>query len=298
LTEEGDEEPWKASPSRKKRESALSGPFPQKIIITQGDLIYIKKEGLPTVLQSRLMRLAAFQNPEFYKAQAMRLSTFRKPRIISCGEDFVQHIGLPRGCLEEAIEMVRSLKIDVEVLDERYPGRPIECRFQGTLRPEQEAAVKALLGFDIGVLSAATAFGKTVVAAKVIAERGVNTLVLVHRRQLLDQWTAQLMEFLCLKPEAMGSIGSGKRKPSKSVDIVLIQSLCRKGIVDDIVGEYGQLIVDECHHIPAVSFEQVTRKCKAKHVLGLSATITRKDGHHPIIFMQCGPVRFHKAGSS
>jgi len=292
MAEEGDEEPWKALPSRRRKEIDISGPLPEKMIIRKGDLIYIDKEGLPPILRSRLISLAAFQNPEFYKAQAMRLSTYGKPRVISCAEDFVNHIGLPRGCLEESVELFRSLKIDVEVIDECFPGLPIECEFLGTLRPEQEAAVSSLLEHDTGVLAAATAFGKTVVAAKVIAHRAVNTLVLVHRRQLLDQWIAQLMEFLDLKTEEIGSIGSGKRKLSKFVDIVIIQSLCRKGIVDDIVGEYGHLVVDECHHIPAVSFEQILRKCKSKYILGLSATVTRKDGHHPIIFMQCGPVRF------
>lgn len=292
MTEEGDEEPWKASPSRRKKEIVISGPLPPKITITQGDLIYIEKERLPSVLRSRLIRLAAFQNPEFYKAQAMRLSTYGKARIISCAEDFVNHIGLPRGCLEEAVELLRSLKIEVKIIDERCSGIPIKCQFQGILRPEQEAAVKALLEHETGVLAAATAFGKTVVAAKVIAERAVNTLVLVHRRQLLDQWIAQVIEFLDLKTGEIGLIGSGKHKPCKFVDIAIIQSLYRKGIVDDVVGEYGHLIVDECHHIPAASFEQVARKCKSKYVLGLSATVTRKDGHHPIIFMQCGPVRF------
>jgi superfamily II DNA or RNA helicase len=291
MTDEEGEEPWKALPSRR-RKVDISGPLPEKVIIRKGDLIYIDKEGLPPILRSRLVSLAAFQNPEFYKAQAMRLSTYGKPRVISCAEDFVNHIGLPRGCLEETVEMFRSLKIDIDVIDERYPGIPIECDFRGTLRPEQEAAVNSLLEHDTGVLAAATAFGKTVVAAKVIAERAVNILVLVHRRQLLDQWIAQLMEFLDLKTEEIGFIGSGKHKPSKLVDIAIIQSLYRKGIVDDVVGEYGHLVVDECHHIPAASFEQVARKCKSKYVLGLSATVTRKDGHHPIIFMQCGPVRF------
>jgi len=223
----------------------------------------------------------------------MRLSTYGKPRVISCAEDFVKHIGLPRGCLEEVVEMFESLKIKINIIDERYAGIPIECEFQGTLRPDQQAAVKDLLRFDTGVLAAATAFGKTVVSAKMIAERGTNTLVLVHRRQLLDQWIVQLREFLGLRPEALGSIGSGKHQPSKFIDVAIIQSLYRKGIVDDIVGEYGHLIVDECHHIPASSFEQVARKCKARYVLGLSATVTRKDGHHPIIFMQCGAVKFH-----
>lgn len=293
LIERGNGEPWKALPSRRKKDLEISGPLPERVRIVLGDLIYIEKEHLPSVLRSRLVRLAAFQNPEFYKAQAMRLSTYGKPRVISCAEDFMKHIGLPRGCIEEAVEMFESLKIKVEIIDERYAGIPIECEFQGTLRSDQEAAVRELLRFDTGVLAAATVFGKTVVSAKMIAKRGVNALVLVHRRQLLDQWTAQLREFLSLKPEALGSLGAGKHQPGKFIDVAIIQSLCRKGIVDDIVGEYGHLIVDECHHIPASSFEQVARKCKSRYVLGLSATLTRKDGHHPIIFMQCGPVRFH-----
>ena len=163
--------------------------------------------------------------------------------------------------------------------------------FNGVLRLDQEVAVDALLPHDIGVLAATTAFGKTVVAARMIAERGVNLLVLVHRRQLMDQWVERLGAFLNAAPGMIGKIGGGKRKPSGRIDIALIQSLVRKGVVDDIVGDYGHLIVDECHHLSAVSFELVAKRTKARYVLGLSATVTRKDGHHPIIFMQCGPVR-------
>ena len=163
--------------------------------------------------------------------------------------------------------------------------------FHGELRPEQEAAARAMLAHDTGVLSATTAFGKTVVAAWLIAQRGVNTLVLVHRRQLLEQWVERLSAFLGLPPKAIGRIGGGRRKPTGSLDVAVIQSLVRKGVVKDCVAEYGHLIVDECHHLSAQSFEQVVRRAKAKFVTGLSATVTRKDGHHPIIFMQCGPVR-------
>src|SRR6266568_1195927 len=148
-----------------------------------------------------------------------------------------------------------------------------------------------MLSHHTGVLSAATAFGKTVVAAWLIAQRRVNTLVLVHRRQLLEQWIERLSAFLDLPPKSIGRIGGGRKKPNGMLDVALIQSLVRKGVVDDRVGEYGQLIVDECHHLPAHSFEQVVRRAKAKYITGLSATVARKDGHHPIIFMQCGPVR-------
>jgi superfamily II DNA or RNA helicase len=148
-----------------------------------------------------------------------------------------------------------------------------------------------MLSHDMGVLSATTAFGKTVIAAYLIAERGANTLILVHRRQLLDQWVERLSIFLGLDQKDIGQIGAGKRKPSGIVDVALIQSLSSKGVVDDSVGTYGHLIVDECHHISARSFEIVARQCKARYVTGLSATVIRKDGHHPIIFMQCGPAR-------
>jgi superfamily II DNA or RNA helicase len=156
----------------------------------------------------------------------------------------------------------------------------------------QQEAAEAILVHDTGVLFAATAFGKTVVAARIIAARAVNTLVLVHRRQLMDQWRERLADFLALPPSEIGQIGGGKDRRTGRIDIGILQSLNRKGSVKDFVADYGQVIVDECHHIPAVSFEQVLRAAKARYVLGLTATPIRKDGHHPIILMQCGPIRF------
>ena len=176
--------------------------------------------------------------------------------------------------------------------DERNPGRPIEMTFHGNLTPEQQSAADALLPHETGVLAAATGFGKTVIAAAVIAARGTNTLVLVHRRQLMEQWIARLAVFLDLPVTAIGQFGGGRRKPGGIVDVGIIQSLVRKGEVDDIIANYGHLVIDECHHVSAVSFEAVARRAKAKFFLGLSATVTRRDGHHPIVFMQCGPVRF------
>lgn len=222
----------------------------------------------------------------------MRLSTFGKPRIISCCEDFPKYLGLPRGCLDELLDLFRSLKIQVRLTDQRFAGTSLELGFHGVLRAEQEQAANAMLEHETGVLSASTAFGKTVVAAYLIAQRQVNTLVLVHRRQLLDQWVEVLSQFLGLPPKEIGQFGGGKHKPAEKIDVAMVQSLSRKGIVDDIVGRYGHVIVDECHHISAVSFEQVVRQTKAKYVTGLSATVARKDGQHPIIFMQCGPIRY------
>src|SRR2546426_4123138 len=289
--DEDDSESWTAPPSRGRKEPPIAGDLPGILDLVVGNEIYIAKDGLPPGLRNRLLRLAAFQNPEFYKAQAMRLPTYDKPRIIGCAEDYPQHIGLPRGCMEDVQRVLSDLNITAVVYDERCHGVPLRVTFQGTLRPEQKAAADTMLAHDIGVLAATTAFGKTVVAAWLIAERGVNTLVLVHRRQLLDQWVERLSTFLNINNREIGRIGGGRRKPTGRVDVAVIQSLIRKGVVDDSIGDYGHVIVDECHHLSAHSFEQVVRRAKARFVLGLSATVTRKDGHHPIIFMQCGPVR-------
>lgn len=222
----------------------------------------------------------------------MRLPTFGKPRIVACAELFPKYIGLPRGCLDDFVGLLAGVGVEVAICDEREEGEMIGTEFLGQLTPEQEDAARALRACDTGVLAAGTAFGKTVVAAKMIAERGRNTLVLVHRRHLLDQWVERLATFLDIPVSGIGRIGAGKRKPTRVIDVALIQSLVRKGEVSDLVAGYGNLVVDECHHLSAVSFEAVARACKARYVLGLSATVTRKDGHHPIIFMQCGPVRY------
>lgn len=292
VLDENENEPWRLTPSRKHKEGPITGPLPEHLNLIVSNQIYIEKEGLPAPLRNRIIRLAAFQNPEFYKAQAMRLSTYGKPRIISCCEEYPKHLALPRGCLEELQQVLGDLKIKTELIDERVIGTPISSNFQGTLRPEQQLAGDQLIQHNIGVLSASTAFGKTVIGAWLIAQRKVNTLVIVHRRQLMDQWVESLQSFLGLGKMEVGQIGGGKHKITGLVDVAMIQSLVDKGTVNDIVGNYGQIIVDECHHISAASFEQVIRQAKARYITGLSATVTRQDGHHPIIFMQCGPVRY------
>ncbi len=289
--EEEDDAPWTAPPSRRRKEPPIDGPLPETLDLVLGDQIYISKEKLTPPLRNRLLRLAAFQNPEFYRAQAMRLPTYDKPRIVACAEDHPKHFGLPRGCLDELRETLHSLKIKPLIRDERFAGEVLNVLFRGTLRPEQQLAAEALLRHETGVLAATTAFGKTVVAAWLIAQRAVNTIVLVHRQQLLEQWVERLSSFLELPANGIGRLGGGRKKLTGALDVALIQSLVRKGAVDDRVANYGHVIVDECHHISARSFELVVRRAKASFVTGLSATVARKDGHHPIIFMQCGPVR-------
>jgi superfamily II DNA or RNA helicase/very-short-patch-repair endonuclease len=290
--EDDDDLPWAAPPSRRRKEAPIAGPLPGTLELVLSDQIYIAKDGLPPGLRNRLMRLAAFQNPDFYRAQAMRLPTFGKPRIIHCAEDGPKYLALPRGCLMETEELFATLGIEAALRDERFAGTPIDVRFQGELRPEQQLAANALAAHDIGVLAATTAFGKTVVAAWLIARRGVNTLVLVHRQQLLEQWVERLASFLGVPTKSIGRLSGGRKKLTGGIDVALMQSLVRKGVVHDCLGSYGHVVVDECHHLPARSFELVAGRAKARYVTGLSASITRKDGHHPIILMQCGPVRY------
>jgi superfamily II DNA or RNA helicase len=283
--------PWK---QRDISVGPLLGEKPHALTVTLANQVYFEKAQLPQALANRLIRLAAFQNPEFYKAQAMRMSVWNKPRVIGCAENYPQHIALPRGCFEAVAELLTDNGIGLDLHDERYAGEPCAVNFAGTLRVDQEVAISAMQRHDTGVLCAPTAFGKTVTAAAIIARRGVNTLVLVHRTELLKQWQERLASFLDAGKGVIGVIGGGKAEPSGKIDIAVMQSLSRQGEVDPLVENYGQVIVDECHHVGAASFDAILRRVKAKYVLGLTATPIRRDGQQPIIFMQCGPIR-HKA---
>lgn len=281
-------QPWKAPSPRSQK---LQGPMPATLSITLANLIYFEKAQLPQPLANQLIRLAAFQNPEFYKAQALRLSVWNKPRVIGCAQNFPQHIALPRGCWDAVQALLAQYQITPLVEDERFAGHPLDVSFLGTLRPDQEAAVTAMQAHDTGILCAPTAFGKTVSAAALIARRRVNTLVLVHRTELLRQWQERLQAFLGVGKEVVGTLGGGKPKLTGQIDIAVMQSLSRQGEISDLVKNYGQIIIDECHHLSAVSFEALLRSSPARYVLGLTATPIRRDGQQPIIFMQCGPIR-------
>jgi hypothetical protein len=213
------------------------GPLPSKVHFVVSNLVYIEKQGLPQSLLDRMIRLAAFQNPEFYKAQAMRLSTYGKPRIISCAENFPEHVALPRGSISEAVELFQNHGVEVDIKDERILGRPVHVEFQGALRPVQQSAVAEALNHETGVICA-PAFGKTAIGAWLIARRKTNTLVVVHRQQLLDQWRARLSAFLALPLESIGQIGGGKTSVTGVIDVAVIQSLQRKGEVRDLVADY------------------------------------------------------------
>jgi superfamily II DNA or RNA helicase len=269
---------------------------PSTVSATLAQCIYLRDEDLPPALIDAMRRLAVFSNPRFLELQAMRLSTARTPRVIQCFEQTRGYLVLPRGCLEDLVELLERLGVALDLADERTEGEPLEVGFTGTLTAVQRKAASALLGHDLGVVCAPPGIGKTVIAARLIAARGCSTLVLVHRKPLLEQWVKRLSEFLDLRSEDIGRIGGGPGKPTGVLDVAMVQSLARHNKRDELLARYGHVVVDECHHVPAVTTERVLRSAPARYVTGLTATPRRRDGHHPIIHMQCGPVR-HTIGA-
>ena len=249
--------------------------------------VEIPVAGMAPDLRDRLRRTAAFANPEFFERERARLSTHKTPRVIACHEDTGDRLLLPRGCRDGVVDELEAAGTDVNVRDERSDGSPIAVTFAGTLTPPQQAAVRAIAAHETGVLVAPPGAGKTVMATALIAKRARSTLVLVHRRPLLEQWISRLAEFLDIPPD---QIGSPTTTPGSSgVDVAMVQTLTRREDVD--LSRYGHVIVDECHHVPAFSVERLLRGLSARAITGLTATPQRRDGHHPIITMQCGPVR-------
>ncbi|MEK7668552.1 MAG: DEAD/DEAH box helicase family protein [Gemmatimonadota bacterium] len=270
--DEDEREPWLRPPSKRPHGLVLTEPLPPTVRAVLCQRLFVEKAGLPSPVLNQLQRLAAFQNPEFYAKQNLRLSTALTPRVISCAEDLADHVALPRGCVVGAEALLRDCGARLHVEDEREEGAPLDCTFHGSLTAVQEQALTALLGHDTGVFVAPPGAGKTVVAIRLIAARGRSTLVLVHRKPLLEQWIARLAAFLGLEREEIGQIGAGKSKPNGRLDVAMLPSLVRKGEVSDLVAGYGQVIVDEAHHCPAVSFERVLGEVKARYVVGLTAT--------------------------
>ncbi|UTI63863.1 DEAD/DEAH box helicase [Paraconexibacter antarcticus] len=249
--------------------------------------VEIPTAGMSADLRDRLRRTAAFANPEFFERERARLSTHQTPRVIACHEDTDDRLILPRGCLGGVVDELETAGTAVTIRDERSPGTPISVTFAGTLTGPQRAAVKAMAAHETGVLVAPPGAGKTVMATALIANRARSTLVLVHRRPLLEQWISRLAEFLDISCDQIGS--PAKAPGASGIDVVMVQTLTRREGLD--LSRYGHVIVDECHHVPAFSVERLLRELPARAITGLTATPQRRDGHHPIITMQCGPVR-------
>jgi superfamily II DNA or RNA helicase len=284
------------------------GDMPSELTIIRSNMLYISLKELSPKVINHLKRIASFKNPEFFAHLGMRLPIYNIPRIISCAEFTDDYLALPRGCENAVTEFFCSNMVNVAIDDKTNHGEKIEISFVGILREEQKKAVRQLMTNNTGVLSATTAFGKTVTAIGLIANRKVNTLILVHNRALLNQWKKQLQTFLQIestvseehlhkhgrkKPfSPIGCLFSGEDSLHGIIDIALMQSCVSDNEVKPFVRNYGMVIVDECHHVSAVNFEKILKYANAQYVCGLTATPMRKDGHQPIIFMQCGPIRY------
>ncbi len=306
--DEEDEKPWK---THKPQVILDKGDFPDNVTIVKANMLFLPKTGISQRALNRIKRIASFKNPVFYSRQAMRLPTHKHPRVISCADETQDYLCLPRGCEADLFNELDKLGIAIEMIDKTFYGKPINVEFKGHLRDEQTLALGHLLRYDNGILSGTTAFGKTIVAIKLIAEKKRNTLIIVDKVSLVSQWKEKLSEFLEVNESVqdepiiaakkrgrkkvkhvIGQIGAGKNTSSGIIDIALMQSLSRQKEVKDCVRNYGLIIADECHHASALTYEQILKTTPAKYVYGLTATPARKDGHHPILFMQCGPIRY------
>lgn len=266
---------------------------PDDVEVTLANRIYLPIEPLPQALLARLKRLASFSNPVFFKTQALRFSTHGIPRYISLSQIEQGYLSMPRGCLDDVLTLLAKQSISAKIDDKRMTGLRLSgLKFKGNLRPEQKKAVTALAKHDTGVLHAPTAFGKTVTAIGLIQKRKVSTLILVHSRQLLDQWKERLGLFL--EGGEIGLLGGGKKNPSGEIDIATYQSMMHRktNTVDERLFDYGQIIIDECHHISAPRYEALLSEARAKYLFGITATPHRQDGHQPLIFMLAGPIRY------
>jgi superfamily II DNA or RNA helicase len=292
LDDEASAAPWMRLPPGRITIRQIADPLPSKVTAVLSQRLFIEKAGLPAGLLNQLKRLAAFQNPEFYKRQRMRLSTALTPRVITCAEELTQHISLPRACAFEAHKLFEEYGVALAVDDQRHDGAPLEVKFKGELTVVQKQMARALLEHETGILVAPPGIGKTVLGTYLVARRARSALILVHRKPLLEQWIAQLAIFLDVDEKQIGRIGGGQRRPNGRLDVAMVQSLVRKGEIDDLIADYGHVVVDECHHLPAVSFERILSEVKARYIVGLTATPQRRDGHQPITQMQLGSVRF------
>ena len=303
LSTASESKPWETPVPQK----ITQNDFPANPVLTRSNMLYIPLQGFSAKVVNHLKRIASFKNPEFYTRQGMRLSTYNIPRIISCADVEVDYVALPRGCEDAVIALLESNQVAYRIEDKTNHGENITVKFKGELREEQKAAITSLTARNNGILNATTAFGKTVTAIGLIAERKVNTLILVHTKALLDQWKFRLEEFLQIdfteddlpkkrgRKKAFSPFGTLDSKGNSlhgKIVIALMQSCLEDSEVKPFVRDYGMLIVDECHHVSAVNFERILKYANARYVYGLTATSIRKDGHQPIIFMQCGPIRY------
>ena len=266
------------------------GTFTDTLKVRRNAQLEIATTGIPASLKAALKRLGTIANPIFYEKQRLRFPTFNIPRFIFCGEEHQDRLVLPRGTLQEAASLAKRAGGKLSVNDLRPESAPTQFSFLGTLTASQETAVNAMMAQDDGVLVAPPGAGKTVMGCAAIARRGVPVLILVHRKPLMDQWADRLKEFLGLSKSEIHILGKVRYRDAP-VALGMLPTLARGESPAALLRRYGHVIIDECHHVPAASFEAAMKQCTARYILGLTATPTRKDGLQKILFLQCGPVR-------
>ena len=275
----------------KTKEPLSSSDFKDTVQIILSNCVQIKKEGISEKALGVFRRTAVFLNPQYFKNLRMHLPLYNIPRYIDCSKENDDYLLLPRGNLSKVTEKLDEAHVKYEIKDERESGEKINLKFEGELYEEQNEALKSFLKEDVGILSAGTGFGKTVVASALIAKRKINTLILVQSHALLEQWKKSVKQFLGIVP---GTIAAGIDKSTGVVDIAIVNSLIEKNS-DEVKSrshKYGMLIIDEAHHVSAFSTENLVASFRAKYVYGLTATPIRRDGHQKIIFYQCGQVLY------
>ena len=265
-------------------------PAPPAVRATLGGMLSVERIGLPAWLICQLKHLASLHNPKFYENERLRLSNHATPRLIRCYVEELDRLCLPRGLLDAARCVIESAGSRFELDDQRNAPPAIDVVPTITLSQPQLAAVDRLIGHDHAVLVAPTGAGKTVIACAVIAAHRVPTLILVDRTPLVEQWKSRLMEHLGLGRRQLGRVAA-TAKSSGIIDVATLQAVARHTDASSLFDGYGLVIVDECHHLPARSFEIAVRDAHCRRWLGLTATPYRRDGLEAIITMQCGPVR-------
>lgn len=285
-----------------KLNSIEKSDFPETVILKRSNGLLISKSDLSPKALFSMRKLATYANPEFYAKQAMRQSTFGTPRVTVLYDEDSESIIIPRGLESDLVDKLDSAGVKYTVIDERNEGKQVKAVFKGQLIDHQSEALEKLSEYRDGVLSATTGFGKTVIGAKLIAEKKCSTLILVHTKELASQWKERLEQFLEIdeviekrrkNSSIIGQLGGGKNTINGIIDIAIMQSMFEQDkSVKQIINQYGLVLVDECHHISATNFSRILSATDAKYVYGLTATPIRKDGHHPIIFMHLGPIRY------
>jgi len=266
-------------------------PAPKQIRCALRATVSLEKSGMPPWMLSQIKHLASFHNPKFYERQKLRLSTFQIPRLVKCYDEDIYHVHLPRGIFEDIRQIAKEAGSELSVVDERSNLEKLSFKFRGSLTQSQEGAVRNLLAHEMGVLVAPPGAGKTVMGCFVVAQRSLPTLILVHRKPILEQWRMQLLELLGLTSREIGQVGGGRQRRSGIIDLAMIQSLRSIDDLEAFFASYGFIVVDECHHLPAFTFESSIKKAPTRYLLGLTATPYRRDGLQSIITMQCGPIR-------